>query len=71
MYDLAQPNDQPGKCCKCKGSGAYSWGAVEKGKPKHSGTCFSCRGTGQQSSRQIRRNRTYNRFKMRDVVGGG
>jgi DnaJ-class molecular chaperone len=71
MYDFSQPNDAPGTCCKCRGTGTYHWGAVVNGVPSKSGTCFSCRGTGQQSSRQIRRNRTYNRFKMRDVVGGG
>jgi hypothetical protein len=69
MYDFSQPNDAPGTCCKCHGTGTYQWGAVVNGVPSKSGACFSCRGTGRQSSRQIRRNRTYNRFKMRDLAG--
>ena len=64
MYDLSIPNDKPGQCAKCKGTGTYSWGAVVNGKPTHSGICFSCRGTGKQSEKQIRRNRTYNRYKL-------
>ena len=71
MYDFSQPNDAPGTCCKCHGTGTYHWGAVVNGVPSKSGTCFSCRGTGRQSSRQIRRNRTYNRFKIRDLADGG
>jgi DnaJ-class molecular chaperone len=68
MYDFSQPNDAPGTCCKCHGTGTYHWGAVVNGVPGKSGTCFSCRGTGKQSSRQIRRNRTYNRFKVAEIV---
>jgi hypothetical protein len=64
MYDLSIPNDKPGQCAKCRGTGVYSWGAVVNGKPTHTGMCFSCRGTGKQSSKQIRRNHTYNRFKI-------
>ena len=71
MYDFAQPNDAPGTCCKCHGTGTYHWGAVVNGVPSKSGTCFSCRGTGRQSSRQIRRNRTYNRFKVAEIAGSG
>ena len=69
MYDLAQPNDKPGACRKCRGTGVYSWGATINGKAQHSGTCFSCRGTGKQSSRQIRRNCTYNRYKVAAIAG--
>jgi hypothetical protein len=68
MYDLSQPNDAPGTCCKCKGTGIYGWGAVVNGVPSKSGTCFSCRGRGKQSTRQIRRNHTYNRFKVAAIV---
>jgi DnaJ-class molecular chaperone len=70
MYDLAVPNDKPGTCAKCKGSGVYRWGAIVNGKAEHSGTCFSCRGSGKQDGRQIRRNRTYNRYKVAEIVRG-
>lgn len=68
MYDLSQPNDKPGTCCKCKGTGVYGWGASVNGKMTHSGTRFSCRGTGKQSSKQILRNRTYNKFKIATIA---
>ena len=64
MYDLSQPNDKPGTCIKCKGTGTYSWGACVNGKMTNSGTCFSCKGTGRQDKAQIRCNRTYNRHKI-------
>jgi DnaJ-class molecular chaperone len=64
MFDLSMPNDEPGPCAKCKGIGIYRWGPVVDGTPKHSGTCFSCQGTGAQTAAQIHRNRTYNRFKI-------
>jgi DnaJ-class molecular chaperone len=64
MTDFAVPNAKPGTCEKCRGSGTYSWGTVVNGVPSHSGMCFSCRGTGRQDVRQIRRNETYNRFKI-------
>jgi hypothetical protein len=64
MYDLSQPNERPGQCCKCHGTGTYSWGAVVNGKPSNSGTCFSCPGTGKQSRQQIARNQTYNKHKL-------
>jgi hypothetical protein len=64
MYDLSIPNDRPGQCAKCGGSGMYRWGATVNGKSQHSGPCFSCQGTGQQSARQIRRNQSYNRHKL-------
>ena len=70
MYDLSQPNDRPGQCGKCKGTGAYAWGAVVNGRPSHTGTCFSCRGTGRQDARQIRTNHTYNRHKIARIVRG-
>lgn len=68
MYDLSIPNDKPGQCAKCQGSGVYSWGTIENGKASKSGPCFSCRGTGKQSAKQIRRNRTYNRYKIAAIV---
>jgi DnaJ-class molecular chaperone len=64
MYDLSQPNERPGKCRKCNGSGLYCWGPVTNGAPAHSGPCHSCRGTGKQTRRDIRRNETYNRHKI-------
>jgi hypothetical protein len=69
MYDLSQPNSTPGQCAKCRGTGTYCWGAVVNGKPTHSGMCFSCQGTGKQSSKQIRRNRTYNKYKVAEIIG--
>jgi DnaJ-class molecular chaperone len=69
MYDLAQPNDAPGTCCKCEGRGIYCWGAVVNGVASKSGPCFSCRGSGRQSSRQIKTNRAYNRHKVAAIVG--
>jgi hypothetical protein len=64
MYDLAHENDKPGQCGKCRGTGVYCWGACVNGKMTKTGTCFSCRGTGKQSTKQIYRNRTYNRYKV-------
>ena len=64
MYDLSQPNEKPGTCVKCKGTGSYSWGASVNGRMQNSGTCFSCKGTGQQTRSDIRRNETYNRHKI-------
>lgn len=68
MYDLSMPNSEPGKCCKCHGTGTYSFGAIVNGKASRSGTCFSCRGTGKQSSKQIRTNCTYNRYKVARIL---
>jgi hypothetical protein len=62
--DFSMPNQQPGKCCKCSGTGRYCWGAFVNGRPTKSGICHSCRGTGKQSFRQIQRNLTYNRHKI-------
>jgi len=67
MYDLSQPNEAPGTCCKCRGTGVYSWGAVVNGVPAKSGPCFSCGGTGKQSRHDIARNHTYNRHKVREL----
>lgn len=67
-YDLSMPNDRPGECCKCRGTGVYRWGASVNGKSQHSGECFSCRGTGKQSTRQIHRNRAYNRHKVAQIM---
>ena len=68
MYDLSQPNERPGKCCKCNGTGIYYWGAVVNGKPSNSGTCFSCRGTGKQTREQIARNHAYNKYKVARII---
>jgi hypothetical protein len=68
MYDLSQPNAAPGRCIKCKGTGVYGWGACVNGKMAHSGTCFSCAGTGIQKRRDIRRNETYNRYKIASIA---
>lgn len=68
MYDLSVPNEAPGVCAKCKGSGVYRWGAVVNGRASHSGPCFSCRGTGKQGRADIGRNRTYNRFKIAEIA---
>lgn len=68
MYDLSQPNERPGVCCKCNGSGLYRWGACINGKMQHAGECYSCRGTGMQSFRQIKRNRAYNRRKIAELA---
>lgn len=65
MYDLSMPNEKPGTCCKCKGTGIYRWGPVVNGTCQKEGTCFSCQGTGQQDKVQIRRNKGYNHFKVR------
>lgn len=62
--DFSMPNGTPGKCVKCNGSGRYCWGAFVNGRPTKSGTCWSCRGTGKQSQKQIMRNHTYNRHKV-------
>ena len=64
MYDLSQPNEKPGKCVKCRGTGEYRWGAIVNGKSNHAGTCYSCRGTGKQSATQIKRNECYNKHKI-------
>ena len=64
MYDFSQPNEKPGTCCKCRGSGIYRWGPSINGKSQHTGTCYSCRGTGKQSATQIKRNHCYNKHKI-------
>ena len=67
-YDFAYVNDAPDKACgKCNGTGEYAWGAVVNGVPTHKGMCFSCKGTGVQSKRQIRTNRAYNYYKARSI----
>jgi DnaJ-class molecular chaperone len=70
MYDLSQPNEKPGLCGKCRGTGTYRWGASVNGKSAHEGTCFSCQGTGKQSAADIKRNHTYNRYKIAAVARG-
>jgi DnaJ-class molecular chaperone len=70
MYDLAVPNEKPGACAKCRGSGRYAWGAMVNGRMQHEGTCFSCRGTGRQDRSDMGRNRTYNRYKIARIMSG-
>jgi len=64
MYDLSQPNEKPGQCCKCKGTGMYRWGA----NGSKEGTCFSCGGTGHQTRKDISRNNTYNKYKIAEIA---
>jgi DnaJ-class molecular chaperone len=68
MYDLAQPNEKPGPCQKCRGTGTYEWGAFVNGRASKSGPCFSCQGTGLQTVQQIKRNEAYNRFKIAQIA---
>jgi DnaJ-class molecular chaperone len=68
MYDLSQPNSKPGKCGKCSGSGQYRWGPQINGQSKYSGQCHSCGGKGFQTRRDIRRDVTYNRFKIARIL---
>jgi hypothetical protein len=71
MYDLSMPNEKPGVCCKCKGTGTYGWGASVNGKMTHSGTCYSCSGTGKQTVKDIKRNNTYNKHKIAAICAYG
>lgn len=71
MYDLAVENAKPGTCEKCKGSGIYRWGASINGRMQFSGSCHSCRGTGQQDKKQIICNRVYNKHKIAALCSGG
>jgi len=71
MYDLSMPNEKPGVCCKCKGTGTYGWGASVNGKMTHSGTCYSCLGTGKQTVKDIKRNNTYNKHKVAWICSSG
>lgn len=64
MYDLSQPNTQPGPCGKCRGTGQYHWGGTMNGRPVKSGACHSCGGTGHQDRADIARNNAYNRHKI-------
>ena len=68
MYDLSVPNDRPGTCAKCHGSGLYVWGAIVNGQPTHSGPCHSCQGTGVQTRDDITRNRVYNKHKVARIL---
>lgn len=70
MYDLSVPNEKPGQCAKCRGTGEYRWGACVNGRMTNVGPCHSCRGTGQQQARDILRNRAYNRHKLVTLFGG-
>ena len=64
MYDFAVVNTKPGPCEKCGGTGVYNWGGTINGKPRKSGTCYSCRGSGYQDQAQRQRNACYNRNKV-------
>jgi DnaJ-class molecular chaperone len=63
-FDFSMPNEAPGVCCKCRGTGRYVVGPIINGKGKDLGTCYSCRGTGRQDRKQIARNECYNRHKI-------
>jgi hypothetical protein len=64
MYDLSQPNDEPGECCKCRGTGIYRWGM----NGSKEGLCFSCGGAGKQTRSDIGRNCAYNRHKIARIA---
>jgi hypothetical protein len=70
MSDLAVPNANPGVCAKCDGSGVYRWGgAVVNGQWRgKQGPCHSCRGTGEQTGADIKRNVAYNRYKLAEIL---
>lgn len=68
MYDLSQPNEKPGQCCKCRGTGVYQWGGSINGVPRFSGPCFSCKGSGHQTQKQIKTNHGYNWHKVRRMA---
>lgn len=70
MYDMSQPNEKPGTCGKCRGSGEYRWGGTINGKSRFSGSCHSCGGTGHQDRRDIARNNAYNRHKIIHLGAG-
>jgi hypothetical protein len=57
---LAKVNVTPGVCVKCQGTGTFKW--KEDGEDKQ-GRCFSCRGMGRQSKKQILKNTYYNQFE--------
>lgn len=62
-WDLAEVNEAPGTCAKCKGTGEHRW-KWDGRKFLQSGPCYSCGGTGKQTEADIRRNDTYNRHKI-------
>lgn len=35
------------KCDKCGGAGTYEWGGFIDGRPRYSGVCYKCGGTGK------------------------
>ena len=70
MYDMSIPNAKPGTCEKCRGSGVYSWGASVNGRMAKSGKCHSCQGTGRQTTRDMARNKAYNRHKLATLAWG-
>jgi DnaJ-class molecular chaperone len=69
--DLSTPNDRPGRCAKCKGSGRYAWGAVTNGKPQFTGRCNACQGSGHQTKNDIARNHAFNRHQVRRIFAAG
>jgi DnaJ-class molecular chaperone len=68
MFDLSIPNETPGRCAKCSGSGEYRWGGTVNGRSRFTGTCNACRGTGEQSAADIRRNHAFNRHQIGRVL---
>ena len=67
MWDFSVPNERPGPCGKCKGTGKYRWGAIVNGRPSKEGDCNSCRGRGEQTAADIARNNSYNRHKLAEM----
>ena len=65
---MSQPNDKPGTCGKCRGTGNWRGGAMVNGKCTHTGRCHSCRGKGHQTQSDIDRNHFYNERKAANVL---
>tara|TARA_Y100000588_G_scaffold104422_1_gene113879 strand:- start:1194 stop:1652 length:459 start_codon:yes stop_codon:yes gene_type:complete len=68
MYEFSQPNDQPGTCGKCGGTGNWHGGPFVNGRATRTGRCHSCRGKGHQTQRDIDRNHYYNERKAANVL---
>lgn len=67
MWDMSQPNERPGECVKCRGTGRYGWGASINGQMQFSGPCHSCGGKGYQTASDIKRDEAYNRHKVKRI----
>ncbi len=70
MTDLAMPAEKAGDTCpKCNGAGVYRWGTTTNGKAAREGICWSCKGKGRQTFRDIKRNDAYNTHKLVSIFG--